>query len=206
MRPMRSMRLRVALSCPYGEAMGMRHEMQLARMGHEDELGLNLRRAAIVSRVLPATEQERTAAAEALLEQAQEHAYDGSPTQVTGSILLHLLRHGMSEPVLAWKDCPGRFFMRDFSISGLHLVEALLAKGERTEAEALLRGMMADPQTDTTPACRYAASLLENDAARATRLRHDALLLAILYRSIDEQVFRDYRTIRQHTAATAPCS
>lgn len=177
----------------YGEAMGMRHEMQLARMGHEDELGLNLRRAAIVSRVLPATEQERTAAAEALLEQAQEHAYDGSPTQVTGSILLHLLRHGMSEPVLAWKDCPGRFFMRDFSISGLHLVEALLAKGERTEAEALLRGMMADPQTDTTPACRYAASLLENDAARATRLRHDALLLAILYRSIDEQVFRDYR-------------
>ena len=175
----------------YGEAMGLRHEMSIARLGHEDELGANLLRAAAISGALPATAEERQAAIDSFMAMAREHAHNASP-RLTGELLLHLLRWGITEPVLQWPDCPSRFFHGRFATNGLRLIRACVQRGDRQKAGQLLAAMAADADTDTTPAYRLAAALLAPDEATAARLRKDALLLALLYRYIDYTTYADY--------------
>ncbi len=175
----------------YGEAMGLRHEMSIARLGHEDDLGENLLRAAVISGALPATAEERQAAIEAFMTMAKEHAHDHSP-RLTGEVLLHLLRWGVAEPLMQWQDCPARYFRGRYATNGLRLIRAHLQSGNRQAAEQLLAAMGADADTDTTPAYRLAAALLAQDAATAERLRKDALLLAMLHRYIDYTTYADY--------------
>ncbi|MBR1981448.1 MAG: hypothetical protein IKA23_01700 [Akkermansia sp.] len=175
----------------YGEAMGLRHEMSIARLGHEDELGDNLLRAAAISGALPATAEEKQAATAAFMKLAREHAYDTDP-RLTGGVLLHLLRWGISEPIMQWPDCPARYFQGLYATNGLRLIRAFMQKGARQEAERLLAAMAADADTDTTPAYRLAAALLAEDTATAERLRKDALLMAMLHRYIDYTTYADY--------------
>lgn len=175
----------------YGEAMGLRQEMSIARLGHEDELGDNLLRAAAISGALPADEQERQQAIESFMEMAREHAADSNP-RLTGEILLHLLRWGVTEPLLQWQDCPVRYFRGRYATNGLRLIRAYLQNNRRQDAERLLAAMGADAETDTTPAYRLACALLAQDAATAARLQKDALLLAMLHRHIDYTTYADY--------------
>ncbi len=176
----------------YGEAMGMRQEMRLARLGNEDDLGENLRHAARISGALPCTAEEREQSINTLLKIAKEHAYDDDD-QLTGSIILHLLRHGAGEQLIQWQDCPVRYFLGRFSASGLYLVQLYLQKGETDRAQQLLSAMQADATTNTMPAYRCAKALAEQDPAKAESLRRDALLLAILYREVDHRIYEDYR-------------
>ena len=175
----------------YGEAMGLRHEMSIARLGHEDELGENLLRAAAISGALPATAEEKQAAIAAFMTLAREHAYDADP-RLTGGVLLHLLRWGICEPVMQWQECPARYFQGLYATNGLRLIRAFTQKGARQDAERLLAAMASDADTDTTPAYRLAAALLAEDAATAARLRKDALLMAMLHRYIDYTTYADY--------------
>lgn len=175
----------------YGEAMGLRHEMSIARLGHEDELGENLLRAAAISGALPATAEEKQAAIAAFMTLAREHAYDADP-RLTGGVLLHLLRWGICEPVMQWQECPARYFQGLYATNGLRLIRAFMQKGARQDAERLLAAMASDADTDTTPAYRLAAALLAEDAATAARLRKDALLMAMLHRYIDYTTYADY--------------
>ncbi len=175
----------------YGEAMGLRHEMSVARPGHEDELGDNLLRAACISRALPATAQQRQQAVAEFMQLAQVGAEEENE-RLTGGILSHLLRHGEFQSVLSWQDCPPQFLRGRYASNGLRLIRYCLEKGLRKEAERILATMRADADTDTTPACRLAQALLCNTAEEAARLRLDALLLAMLYRHIDYCVYEDY--------------
>lgn len=175
----------------YGEAMGLRHEMSIARLGHEDELGENLLRAAAISGALPATAEEKQAAIAAFMTLAREHAYDADP-RLTGGVLLHLLRWGICEPVMQWQECPARYFQGLYATNGLRLIRAFMQKGDRQAAERLLAAMASDADTDTTPAYRLAAALMAEDAATAARLRKDALLMAMLHRYIDYTTYADY--------------
>ena len=175
----------------YGEAMGLRHEMSIARLGHEDELGENLLRAAAISGALPATAEEKQAAIAAFMTLAREHAYDADP-RLTGGVLLHLLRWGICEPVMQWQECPARYFQGLYATNGLRLIRGFMQKGDRQEAERMLTAMATDADTDTTPAYRLAAALLAKDAATAARLRKDALLMAMLHRYIDYTTYADY--------------
>lgn len=177
----------------YGEAMGLRHEMSIARLGHEDELGDNLLRAAAISGALPASEQERQAAIDAFMAMAREHAYDNNP-RLTGEVLLHLLRWGVTEPLMQWHDCPVRYFRGRYATNGLRLIRAYLKNNRHQDAERLLAAMGADAETDTTPAYRLACALMAQDTATAARLRKDALLLAMLHRHIDYTTYADYLT------------
>lgn len=175
----------------YGEAMGLRHEMSIARLGHEDELGENLLRAAAISGALPSTPEARQEAIEAFMELAREHAHDADP-RLTGGVLLHLLRWGICEPLMQWQDCPARFFHGRYATNGLRLIRACMQRDARPEAERLLAAMGADNDTNTTPAYRLAAALLAGDESSAARLRKDALLLAMLHRYIDYTTYADY--------------
>ncbi|MBR5331015.1 MAG: hypothetical protein IKV13_05940 [Akkermansia sp.] len=175
----------------YGEAMGLRHEMSIARLGHEDELGDNLLRAAVISGALPASQEERQDAVEVFMELAREHAWDDD-ARLTGDILLHLLRWGMTEPVMQWQDCPPRYFRGNYATNGLRLIRAYLSQGKQKDADRLCQMMAADPETDTTPAYRLARALLCADSAQAARFRKDALLLAMLYRHVDYATYADY--------------
>lgn len=175
----------------YGEAMGLRHEMSIARLGHEDQLGDNLLRAAAISGALPADDEEKQAAIAAFMKQAKEHAFDSNP-RLTGDTLRHLLRWGVNEPLMQWRECPARYFRGRYATNGLRLIRACMQKGDRAEAERLLAAMGADADTDTTPAYRLAAALLAKDAAEAARLRKDALLLAMLHRYVDYTTYADY--------------
>lgn len=175
----------------YGEAMGLRHEMSIARLGHEDELGDNLLRAAAISGALPASPEEKQEAIESFMTLAMEHACDADP-RLTGGVLQHLLRWGICEPLMQWQDCPGRFFRGRYATNGLRLIRACIQRNARPEAERLLASMGADDDTNTTPAYRLAAALLAEDAATAARLRKDALLLAMLHRYIDYTTYADY--------------
>lgn len=175
----------------YGEAMGLRHEMSIARLGHEDELGDNLLRAAAISGALPSTPEARQEAIAAFMELARKHAYDADP-RLTGGVLLHLLRWGICEPLMQWPDCPARFFRGRYATNGLRLIRACMQNGARQEAERLLAAMGADDDTNTTPAYRLAAALLAEDEGSAERLRKDALLLAMLHRYIDYTTYADY--------------
>ncbi len=176
----------------YGEAMGMRQEMSLARLCQEDELGEHLRHAARISGAMPCTPEERQQSICALTELAHEHAYDESP-ELTGAIILHLLRHGAGESLLQWQDCPARYFLGRFSTSGLYMVQLYLQHGMQDKVQQLLNAMQADATTNTMPAYRCARALAETDSARAEQLRRDALLLAILYREVDHRIYEDYR-------------
>ncbi len=175
----------------YGEAMGLRHEMSIARLGHEDELGENLLRAAAISGALPASSEERQSAIAAFMELAQEHAYSTDP-RLTGGVLLHLLRWGISEPLMQWQDCPARYFQGRYATNGLRYIRACLQAGDRKKADQMLSSMKADADTNTTPAYRLAAALMAKDKATASRLRKDALLLAMLHRYIDYTTYADY--------------
>ena len=176
----------------YGEALGLRYEMCIARLGHEDDLGLNLLRAAYISRALPATDAERDAAVTAFMNLAKKHAADASP-QLTGTILLHLTRWGVTAPVLQWQDCPSIYLGGEFSGVGLQLIRALMSDGKRTEAEAILAKMAEHDETDTTPAYREAMALLATDPAEAQRFQHDALLLAMWRLRVNYEEYCAYR-------------
>ena len=175
----------------YGEAMGLRHEMSIARLGHEDELGENLLRAAAISGALPATAEEKQAAIAAFMNLAQEHAWS-TDSRLTGGVLLHLLRWGITEPLMQWKEFPARYFQGRYATNGLRYIRACLQKGDRQNAEQMLTAMGADADTNTTPAYRLAAALMAEDATTAARLRKDALLLAMLHRYIDYTTYADY--------------
>jgi len=178
----------------YGEAMGLRHEMAVARLGNEDELGENLLRAAVISRALPATDEQRKQAVADFMQLAKEGAEE-QDNRLTGGILHHLLKHGESSVVLAWQDCPPRFWRGRYASNGLRLIRATLQSGQRQRALSILSAMQADAATGTTPACRLAQALLSTDPAEKTRLQQDALLLAMLYRHIDHSVYEDYLAI-----------
>ncbi|MBR2126050.1 MAG: hypothetical protein IJ943_04885 [Akkermansia sp.] len=171
----------------YGEAMGMTDEMTIAALGHEDTLADNLRRAATVSGTLTATDEQRKQAAAELLALAKEHAQDNSP-ELTARVISHLLRHGMTDTVLAWPECPVRCLSGQYAMSGLRLVHALKTAGKMKEAAQLVAAMQKEGHM---PATRLAAAALCTDEAQAARLRRDALLLAMLWQVADEQVYRD---------------
>lgn len=175
----------------YGEAMGLEHEMNIAALGHEDDLGANLLRAGRISGAIPATKDEKREAVDFFMAMAREHAEDASP-RLAGDILQHLLRWNAWEPVAAWKGRPVRFFQQHYAINGLRLVRSLLAAGRREEAAQTLAAMKADAKTDTTPACRLAESLLATDDEQAAALRTDALLLATLFQEVDFSLYETY--------------
>ncbi len=175
----------------YGDAMGLGYEMRIARLGHEDDLGLNLLRAARISRALPATEEERSEAIQAFMELAKQHAGDISPV-LTGTILMHLTRWGITTPILEWKDCPARYLCGNYSTVGLHLIRELLRRGRKDEARRMITAMAAHAETDTTPAYREALALMAETKEEAARLQRDALLLAILHRPVDYDAYSAY--------------
>ncbi len=175
----------------YGEAMGLRDEMRVARLGHEDELGDNLLRAACISRTLAADEDEISEAAEELMSLARERAQEADAS-LPGAVLRHLLKNGMAEPVMQWKDCPPALLRGRFAGNGLLLIRAFLQQNQRAEAQRVLALMSADPVTDTTPAYRLACALLSENPEEAARLRKDALLLAMLHRHVDYSTYADY--------------
>lgn len=175
----------------YGEAMGLRDEMRVARLGHEDELGDNLLRAARISRTLAADADEMADAAEELMALAQEQAQNADAS-LPGAVLRHLLKNGMAEPVMQWKDCPPALLRGRFAGNGLLLIRAFLQQNQREEAQRVLALMSADPETDTTPAYRLACALLSENPEEEARLRKDALLLAMLHRHVDYSIYGDY--------------
>lgn len=175
----------------YGEAMGMREEMRIAALGHEDELGLNLRRAACVSGIIPATAEERQEAVQALLALAKEHATQESP-RLTGSILGLLARHGAVQEVADWHDCPARCLHGEYSTAGLYLIRLHLQQGRKEAAQLVLHAMTKGLTEDTTPAAREAMALLANTETQAAQLHKDALMLAMWYRRVNAAVYYDY--------------
>lgn len=175
----------------YGEAMGLRDEMRVARLGNEDELGDNLLRAACISRALTADEGEVSEAAEELLALAREQSQN-TDSRLSGAVLRHLLKNGVSEPVMRWKECPPALLRGRFAGNGLLLIRAYLKHNQREEAHRVLALMSADPETDTTPAYRLACALLSEQPEEAARLRKDALLLAMLHRYVDYATYADY--------------
>lgn len=175
----------------YGEALGLRYEMRIARLGHEDELGLHLLYAAYISRALPATEEQRTKAIQTFLNIAKQNAGNIS-SDLTGTILMHLTRWGASAEVLEWKDIPVRYLCGNYSTVGLHLIRELLRRGQQDEARLMINAMAAHAETDTTPAYREALALMAETPEEAARLRRDALLLAILYRRVDYDAYCAY--------------
>ncbi|MBR5875421.1 MAG: hypothetical protein IKZ10_01145 [Akkermansia sp.] len=176
----------------YGEALGLRYEMRIARLGHEDDLGRNLLRAAYISRALAATDEEREEAIAAFMQLAREHAGDISP-QLTGTILLHLSRWGITAPILQWQECPSRYLCGEFAPVGLQLIRALVKDNQKDTAAQILAKMAEHADTDTTPAYREAMALLESDPTEAQRLRHDALLLAMWRLRINYEEYCAYR-------------
>lgn len=175
----------------YGEAMGLRDEMRLARLGHEDELGDNLLRAACISRALPADADELAEAAAELMALAREQGQNAD-SSLPGAVLRHLLRNGVVEPVMQWKECPPALLRGRFAGNGLLLIRAFLEQNQQDEARRVLALMATDPETDTTPAYRLACALLCEQPAEAARLRKDALLLAMLHRHVDYTTYADY--------------
>lgn len=175
----------------YGEALGLRNEMRIARLGHEDELGLHLLHAAYISRALPATEDQRAKAIQTFLDIAKQNA-GNITSELTGTILMHLTRWGASAEVLEWKDIPVRYLCGNYSTVGLHLIRELLRRGKQDEARRLINAMAAHAETDTTPAYREALALMAETPEEAARLRRDALLLAILYRRVDYDAYCAY--------------
>lgn len=175
----------------YGEALGMEYEMRIARLGNEDDLGLNLLRAAYISRALPATEEQRNEAIQAFMELAKQHAGNIS-AELTGTILMHLTRWGITAPILEWKDCPARYLCGNYSTVGLHLIRELLRRGQQDEARRMLTAMSAHAETDTTPAYREALALMADTPEKAAQLHRDALLLAILHRPVDYDAYCAY--------------
>ena len=174
----------------YGEAMGMESEMTVAALASEDDAGDNLMHAARISGALPSEEHQRSESAEALLSLAHKHAQDEDPG-ICGSIISLLLRSGMAEPLLARENWPIRFFCGTYSANGLRLIEALIATGRRAEAEKLLATMAEQDYTRATPAWRLAAALLATSPEEAARLRRDALLLTMLWRTCDETIYTE---------------
>lgn len=175
----------------YGEAMGMREEMRIAALGHEDELGLNLHRAACVSGIIPATPEERQEAVQALLATAKAHAMQESPL-LTGCILGLLTHHGAVQAVADWEDCPAHCLSGEYSTAGLHLIRLHLQQGHKEPAQQVLQAMTANHTDDTTPAAREAMALLADSKEQAARLHRDALLLAMWYRRVNAAVYHDY--------------
>lgn len=175
----------------YGEALGMSYEMRIARLGHEDELGLHLLHAAYISRALPTTEEQRAEAIQSFLDIAKQNAGNIS-SELTGTILMHLTRWGASAEVLEWKDIPVRYLCGNYSTVGLHLIRELLRRGQKDEARRLINAMATHAETDTTPAYREALALMAETPEEAARLRRDALLLAILYRRVDYDAYCAY--------------
>lgn len=174
----------------YGEAMGMEAEMTVAALGAEDELGDNLMHAARISGALPADEQQRAESAEALLTLAHKHALDDD-TSISGSIISLVLRSGMAEQLLARGDWPIRFFSGSYSSNGLRLIETLVTSGRRADAEKMLAAMAEQGDTRATPAWRLAAAHLSATPEDAARLRKDALLLTMLWRTCDESIYTE---------------
>lgn len=175
----------------YGEALGLQDEMQIACLGHEDELGRNLKRAAIISKALPATPEQRAEAIRAFMSMAKENAKTPE-NGLTGSILMHLAKWGAAAEITAWADCPPQFMSGKYSFVGLQLIRHLLSKGQQEQAERILDNMAKHAETDTTPAYREALALAEPDKAKAARLRKDALLLAMLHRPVAYDAYRAY--------------
>ncbi|MBR2125463.1 MAG: hypothetical protein IJ943_01865 [Akkermansia sp.] len=175
----------------YGEALGLRYEMRIARLGHEDELGQHLLHAAYISHALPATEEQRAEAIQSFLNIAKANAGNIS-SELTGTILMHLTRWGASAEVLEWKDIPMRYLCGNYSTVGLHLIRELLRCGQQDEARRMVNAMAEHAETDTTPAYREALALMAETPEEAARLRRDALLLAILYRRVDYDAYCAY--------------
>ena len=173
----------------YGKAMGMPHEMQIAALGHEDNLSINLFNAAIISGVFMLNEDEHCQATSELLELARQHAYDADPT-LTGSIITHLLRHGVTEPILSWQDCPTRFFCGRYSMNGLRLIQALKDNNQIEAAQKLLAIMQNEAHY---PATRLAAAVLADNPEQKKSCIRDALLLSMLWYIADEQIYRECR-------------
>ena len=173
----------------YGNAMGMHHEMQIAALGHEDNLSENLLNSAIISGTITSTDDERSQAATKLLNLARQHSYDTNPA-LTGSIITHLLRHGVTAPILSWQDCPAHYFCGRFSMNGLRLIHALKKKDEIDKAQRLLDTMQNDAQY---PATRLAAAELAETPAQRKSFIKDALLLSMLWYVADEQIYRESR-------------
>lgn len=174
----------------YGEAMGLEAEMTVAALAGEDETGENLMHAAYVSGAMPTNEQQRNTSARALLALAQEHATDDDP-RICSSIISLLLRSGMGELLLSWEDCPRRFFCGKYAGNGLRLIETLLACDRSSDAQKLLADMAEQDDTKATPAWRLAAAMLATSPAEASRLRKDALLLTMLWRTCDENIYTE---------------
>ncbi|MBQ8899424.1 MAG: hypothetical protein IJY72_00565, partial [Akkermansia sp.] len=134
----------------YGEALGLRYEMCIARLGHEDELGLHLLYAAYISRALPATEEQRLEAIQTFLNIAKQNAGNIS-SDLTGTILMHLTRWGASAEVLEWKDIPVRYLCGNYSTVGLHLIRELLLSGQQDEALLMINAMAAHAESEANP-------------------------------------------------------
>ncbi len=173
----------------YGKAMGMENEMQIAALGHEDNLSVNLFNAAIISGVIGENEDEHTQAVTELLNLARQHAYDTNPS-LTGSIITHLLRHGVTAPILAWQDCPSRYFCGRYAMNGLRLIHALKEKNQTKSAQRLLAIMQKDAQY---PAARLAAAELAETPEQKKAFIKEALLLSMLWYIADEQVYQECR-------------
>ena len=155
----------------------------------ETELGAQLFLRGRRNRGLELTEQGlllRQRASE-LLELARQHAYDADPT-LTGSIITHLLRHGVTEPILSWQDCPTRFFCGRYSMNGLRLIQALKDNNQIEVAQKLLAIMQNEAHY---PATRLAAAVLADNPEQKKSCIRDALLLSMLWYIADEQIYRE---------------
>ena len=171
----------------YGEAMGLEAEMNLARLAQEDELGDTLLLATTISGAIPASDEERQNAVNALLDKAKA----APDSELATETISHLLRHKQHHAVAEWKECPTRCFCGRYAANGLRLIRELVQEGQTEAARQLLATMAADKDTDTAPAYRLACALLSSDEQEKVRLHKDALLLALVYRSFDYAAYRD---------------
>lgn len=171
----------------YGEAMGMPSEMRLAAQAPEDEIGEILTLAARVSGAIPGTDEQRRVDAEKLLATAQKS------TTIVADTMEHLLKNGQAALLEHWQEFPATAIQGSYAGNGLLLIRHYLKNGNREAAQNVLALMVQDAATDTTPACRLACALLNDNKEQRERLNRDALILAMFYRHVDHRVYESWR-------------
>lgn len=133
------------------------------------------RRVFIMNGTLPATDDEKRAAAAPWLLLAQKHNLPG--------IVQYLCYVGRADIVATWDDIPASFISDAYSYAGYTLVKHALSQGDADRARLLFSRMTERPSAFSYPETRLAKAALERhagDLARADRSTRDALVLTVL--------------------------
>lgn len=133
------------------------------------------RRVFIMNGTLPATDDEKRAAAAPWLLLAQRHELPG--------IVQYLCYVGRADVVATWDDIPASFISGPYSYAGYTLVKHALACNDAERARVLYKRMTEEPTALSYPETRLAKAALERHAGdldRAERSTRDALVLTAL--------------------------